>query len=102
MGSDAEFMVKFLDAVGESANMCLGYGSGKGKGKGKGKSKVPKTSGDSDKDALIDRIKSFQRSGSENKEQWWSFCDDQLKGIRDPLKHDADTLQQFCDSYGVP
>merc|ERR1719419_1030460 len=51
---------------------------------------------------LVARVKAFQRSGDECKEQWWTHCDQQLGGIRDPARHDTDTLQNFCEEFGVP
>eukprot|EP00929_Paragymnodinium_shiwhaense_P009776 TRINITY_DN1140_c0_g1_i1.p1 TRINITY_DN1140_c0_g1~~TRINITY_DN1140_c0_g1_i1.p1 ORF type:complete len:238 (+),score=71.90 TRINITY_DN1140_c0_g1_i1:83-796(+) len=86
--------------------MGMGMGGGWGKGGGGwgkdgGPSKKART-GDSAKDKLIDRIKAFQRSGSDSKEAWWSYCDSSLNGIRDPAKHSADQLEEFCSGHGVP
>lgn len=44
------------------------------------------------KDALVDRVKNFQRSGKENAECWSSFCGKH----RDPSRHEAAKLQEFC------
>jgi len=56
----------------------------------------------STKDALVSRIKAYQRSGEEPKQQWWLFCDTQLSGIRDPSRHDVEVLEQFISQFFVP
>jgi len=58
--------------------------------------------GDPVKDALVLRIKDFQRSDDASKQAWWSFCDENLNGSRDPMRADSETLQMFCNSFGVP
>jgi len=57
---------------------------------------------DPQKQALVDRIKTFQRADPSQKEAWGSHCDINLGGVRDPARHDAVTLQDFVDNYGVP
>lgn len=44
---------------------------------------------------LVDQIKALQRSGLEAKEAWWAFCDESLGGVRDPNRHDEETLMDF-------
>merc|ERR1711892_1524508 len=82
-------------------------GCGQG-GKGGGDSwdgpavKKPKVStGDFMKDALVDKIKRFQRSGEEQKQAWWSFCDASEGKNRDPARHGVDVLQNFTQDYGL-
>jgi len=53
------------------------------------------STGDVMKDALVDKIKQFQRSGEEQKEAWWSFCDATEGKNRDPARHEVDVLQTF-------
>jgi len=60
------------------------------------------STGDPAKDALVLRIKDFQRSDNAQKQLWWSFCDENLGGNRDPARSDRDTLQMFCGAYAVP
>lgn len=67
--------------------------------KGKGGARA---TGDPAKDALVARIKDYQRSDAEQKELWWSFCDENLEGQKDPAKADVATLQNFCEEYSVP
>eukprot|EP00928_Gymnodinium_smaydae_P009970 TRINITY_DN1373_c0_g1_i1.p1 TRINITY_DN1373_c0_g1~~TRINITY_DN1373_c0_g1_i1.p1 ORF type:complete len:310 (-),score=87.69 TRINITY_DN1373_c0_g1_i1:86-940(-) len=58
--------------------------------------------GGSGNEALVDRIKAFQRSSPEGKDAWWNYSDNVLGGIRDPKRHSAEVLQEFIDSHGVP
>lgn len=59
-------------------------------------------SGGGMKDALVQQVKAFQRSGEEQKEIWWQYADTHLGGVRDPSRHDAGTLQEFCQNHQVP
>lgn len=52
--------------------------------------------------ALVNQVRAFQRLGSEQNELWGFYADTYLQGVRDPSRHDAETLQQFCDSHYVP
>jgi hypothetical protein len=49
------------------------------------------------KDSLINRVKTFQKMGEEQKNLWYGFCGP----MRDPSRHESANLQQFCDMYGV-
>mmetsp|Transcript_122768 Transcript_122768/g.342073 ORF Transcript_122768/g.342073 Transcript_122768/m.342073 type:complete len:253 (+) Transcript_122768:133-891(+) len=60
------------------------------------------TTGDPVKDALVARIKAYQRSSEDARVHWSAHCDQQLGGVRDPARHDVNTLQMFIASYGVP
>jgi len=55
---------------------------------------------DSSKVDLVNKIKALQRSDPEAKNNWWQFCDENLGGVKDPNRHDADTLAQFLETYG--
>mmetsp|Transcript_58392 Transcript_58392/g.107789 ORF Transcript_58392/g.107789 Transcript_58392/m.107789 type:complete len:261 (+) Transcript_58392:57-839(+) len=61
-------------------------------------------SGDSsyEKQALVARIKAFQRASDAQKRMWWTHCDESLGGVRDPARHDPALLEAFCNTYGVP
>jgi len=48
---------------------------------------------------LVNKVKALQRSDPDAKNAWWQFCNDSLGGVKDPSKHEAETLQQFLDSY---
>jgi len=64
--------------------------------------KKPKVStGDVMKDMLVEKVKDFQRSGAEQKQAWWSFCDASENNNRDPAKHDVDVLQSFIDGFAI-
>jgi len=89
---------------------CGGKGSGgKGSGgKGSGGSwggppvkKQKVSTGDVWKDELVEKIKQFQRSGEEQKQAWWSFCDASDCGNRDPARHEVDVLQGFIQGCGL-
>lgn len=56
--------------------------------------------GDPQKNGLVNQIKELQRSNPQAKESWWQFCDTTLGGVRDPNKHDADTLKVFLAEFG--
>lgn len=62
---------------------------------------APAASGDPLKDALVIRVKAYQRSGDDAKAAWATYCDAQLGGVRDPARHDSVTLSQFVVAYGI-
>merc|ERR1712048_1514215 len=51
--------------------------------------------GGSDKWALVEKIKTLQRSGDEAKQKWWAFTDAHHGGVHDPKKHDKAVLEEF-------
>lgn len=53
----------------------------------------------SSKDELVAQIKGMQRSDANAKQAWWSYCDEQLGGFKDPNKHDAHVLETFLQAY---
>jgi len=55
----------------------------------------------SPKGQLVEKIKTLQRSGDEMKQAWWAFCDGRLGGIRDPNRHEMETLQAFLVENGL-
>merc|ERR1719436_1840811 len=69
---------------------------GKGAGMGMGAS-----TGDPNKDRLVNMLKNYQRQGQQEKEMWWNHCDTTLGGVRDPARHDVSTLQDFVNTYGI-
>eukprot|EP00927_Polykrikos_kofoidii_P048808 TRINITY_DN43005_c0_g1_i1.p1 TRINITY_DN43005_c0_g1~~TRINITY_DN43005_c0_g1_i1.p1 ORF type:complete len:234 (+),score=29.59 TRINITY_DN43005_c0_g1_i1:76-777(+) len=121
---DPSFLRGFMDFLGQRATMVLQGGMGMGVGMGVGMmpgmgmgmgmamggppakrartdSSMYHASGSSTKDDLVSKIKSFQRSGESQKQQWWDYADGSLGGVRDPAKHDVATLRQFVSSYNV-
>merc|ERR1712183_65847 len=54
------------------------------------------------KESLVNAIKTYQRGGDENKQNWGNFCTERLNDVRDPARHDANVLQSFCDMFGIP
>jgi len=79
--------------------------SGKGSGGWGGDAKRQKTSSSASTDPikgkLIEKIKSFQRSGEVQKQTWWSYCDAQPDQKRDPAFYDAEFLQTFTILNGI-
>merc|ERR1719201_341471 len=80
----------------------MGGGYGKGKAGGKGMKRPNMAgSGDPEKHALVEQIKDFQRSGEENKQAWWDFCEQQEFKKRDPALQSIESLQMFCANVGI-
>ncbi|CAE7656136.1 PFK4 [Symbiodinium pilosum] len=50
---------------------------------------------------LVEKVKNLQRSNPQAKEAWWAYCDGQCGGMRDPMRHDAPSLQTFLTSQGT-
>jgi len=124
---ETSFLVGFMDLLGQRGNMALqmmspmmGMGmvpmpgsmsserplkrmriGGGSMYSGSGYGGAQHSSGDPIKDQLVAQVKSYQRSGEEQKHQWWNFCDLQLGGVRDPMRHDGATLQNFLSLHGV-
>jgi len=57
--------------------------------------------GDAQKDELVARVKAFQRTSDDQKQQWWAFADSSSVGKRDPALYDTGLLEQFCSEYGA-
>jgi len=76
-------------------------GSGKGSSDGPPAKKAKVSTGDATKDMLVEKIKEFQRSGAEQKQAWWSFCEASENKNRDPARHDIDVLQSFIEGFGI-
>lgn len=53
------------------------------------------------KDALIERVKGFQKMGEEQKETWWSYVAEQGGKKRDPALYDIQFLEDFCTAQGI-
>lgn len=49
---------------------------------------------------LVNQIKEMQRSNPDAKQAWWTYCDEQLGGVKDPRRHGAEVLQAFIDTMG--
>eukprot|EP00440_Ansanella_granifera_P012629 gb/GFBE01013723.1/.p1 GENE.gb/GFBE01013723.1/~~gb/GFBE01013723.1/.p1 ORF type:complete len:168 (+),score=45.35 gb/GFBE01013723.1/:1-504(+) len=48
---------------------------------------------------LSDKCKQLQRQNPVIKDSWVLFCDQTAGGVKDPLRHDAASLQTFLASY---
>ncbi|CAJ1377117.1 unnamed protein product, partial [Effrenium voratum] len=53
-----------------------------------------------EKTALVDKVKTLQRTSPELKEAWWMFCDTQSAGMKDPGRHSVESLEQFLATHG--
>lgn len=53
---------------------------------------------DSVKDALVQRIKDFQKAVPDSREMWYAFCG----STRDPARHSTEKLLEFVTSFNVP
>jgi len=58
-------------------------------------------SGDPMKDQLAEQVKAFQRKGEIEKETWGRHADQYLGGVRDPMRHDAASLQEFLQTHNI-
>lgn len=54
---------------------------------------------DADKEQLVARVKTLQRRDADTKQAWWTYCDEQHRGVRDPARHEKETLLQFLSTY---
>merc|ERR1712048_402628 len=98
-GDIAKLMMMMLAGQGASGGnwnnkRTIGGGGGDWK-----KQKV--SSGAPVKSALVEKIKTFQRSGEAEKQAWWSYCDMQPEQKRDPAFYDASFLQEFLNLHGI-
>jgi len=104
---EINFLVGFLDFLGQRGNLALSMMSSMmGVPMWQPNPMAPPAKrarvGDHEKDQLVLRVKAYQRSGEDGKQNWWTYCDNQLGGVRDPARHDCTTLQQFIAAHGVP
>lgn len=53
----------------------------------------------SEKFLLVEKVKALQRTDPLAKEAWWAFCDEQNGGIKDPNRHDEESLRMFLANY---
>eukprot|EP00440_Ansanella_granifera_P010945 gb/GFBE01011869.1/.p1 GENE.gb/GFBE01011869.1/~~gb/GFBE01011869.1/.p1 ORF type:complete len:309 (+),score=83.87 gb/GFBE01011869.1/:1-927(+) len=50
---------------------------------------------------LAERVKNAQRQNPATKEAWIMYCNQTAGGVKDPLRHDAGSLQTFLATNGV-
>lgn len=110
---DNAFHIKFLEYIAEQAvasgnlNLVAESNNTSGNNKRTRHNDSPymgggAPSGDPRKDILVAQVKNFQRIGVQQKELWSLYADTYLQGLRDPARHDANTLEEFCINHGVP
>lgn len=100
-GSGKDFGGGWGPYAGGGGDAWGGPPAGKGGKGGKGGGKGPVSTGDPQKDGMVEKIKAFQRSGEENKQAWWAFCDEHCGGKRDPARHEMAELHAFISQYGI-
>merc|ERR1719240_1532562 len=50
---------------------------------------------------LVMKVKSYQRQGAAEKDNWHHYADSNCGGVRDPSRLDASSLQTFIATYGL-
>jgi len=55
--------------------------------------------GDAEKAGLVEQIKALQRADQSAKMAWWTFCDENSAGAKDPNRHDAESLRAFLAGF---
>mmetsp|Transcript_40166 Transcript_40166/g.63765 ORF Transcript_40166/g.63765 Transcript_40166/m.63765 type:complete len:338 (-) Transcript_40166:15-1028(-) len=85
---------------GGSASYASSWGQ-KGMPAAKRQKGMPASTGDPYKDALVEKIKEFQRCGDEQKQAWWNFADSHHGKFRDPARLEVPALQMFLSTYGI-
>eukprot|EP00933_Yihiella_yeosuensis_P082147 TRINITY_DN95924_c0_g1_i1.p1 TRINITY_DN95924_c0_g1~~TRINITY_DN95924_c0_g1_i1.p1 ORF type:complete len:244 (-),score=30.96 TRINITY_DN95924_c0_g1_i1:108-839(-) len=121
---EQSFLIGFLDFVAERASMSFGpsspsYPSARAPGSSGApdrplkRSRLPGESaigdpasyssgpGSAAKDALVAKIKGFQRSSERAKHSWWDYCETNLGGVRDPMRHDVSLLEAFVARHSI-
>jgi len=53
------------------------------------------------KASLVAKIKGFQKSGEDQKQAWWAYCENQASKKRDPVLHEVAVLQAFVNANGL-
>lgn len=112
---ESEFLTGFVEFIGDLAMREMGgteageYLMSSTKRPAEGSEAMPPakrmaiamlgSADEGDKTALVQKIKALQRTDPEAKNTWWTYCDKHLEGIKDPNRHDADTLQRFLEEY---
>eukprot|EP00401_Gymnodinium_catenatum_P070089 CAMPEP_0117519920 /NCGR_PEP_ID=MMETSP0784-20121206/32903_1 /TAXON_ID=39447 /ORGANISM="" /LENGTH=162 /DNA_ID=CAMNT_0005315901 /DNA_START=1 /DNA_END=489 /DNA_ORIENTATION=+ len=102
MKHDESFVAGFIEYLGQLAEADLQNGGGGVKRPGPSlepPAKRPAAGGDAEKAALVEKVKSLQRSDPEAKAEWWKFCDESAQGVKDPNRHEKDTLEVFLSGY---
>jgi hypothetical protein len=87
-----------LAAADMGGSMSMNGGGMKRVGDGSGPGAKRQNAGSNE---LAENVKALQRSSAEAKEAWWSFCDTQHGGVRDPNRHDPASLQSFLSQMGA-
>mmetsp|Transcript_40212 Transcript_40212/g.87902 ORF Transcript_40212/g.87902 Transcript_40212/m.87902 type:complete len:614 (+) Transcript_40212:81-1922(+) len=75
-----------------------GWGEG-GLGSGLSSGVAGSRSREAEKDRLVEKVKLIQRSGDEEKQKWWNFCEASGLTVYDPIRHGVDFLKEFVERY---
>jgi len=90
---DAGFLEGFFDFIGKMAAGGVGVNMMGGR--------ATMSTGDPTKDALIAKIKAFQRQGDSEKQIWHTYCDTSLGGVYDPSRQEVAALRTFVQQNGI-
>jgi len=113
-GSDDKFMMLMMKMMLEKGSgrgasnstmmelmkMMLEEKMGSSAKVGPSQSSWPSSNASPEKQALIAKVKSFQKSSQQNKQTWYSFCETQPLGKYDPSKYEPSVLKMFLASVG--
>lgn len=56
-------------------------------------------SDDPEKAGLVEKVKALQRADPSAKQAWWTYCDANAAGAKDPNRHDAESLHEFLAGF---
>jgi len=96
---DASVLLEFCTNHGVPPSTNFGGGGGGGGGAswapvGGGGGAVV---GDAEQQALVQKVKNFQKTSTDAREQWYAFC-----GVtKDPSRHEKEKLQEFCMMHSL-
>merc|ERR1719215_1514332 len=57
---------------------------------------------DERKARVVAQLKAYQRLGNQQCDLWCLYADTYLGGLRDPMAHETNTLEEFCVNHQVP
>jgi len=88
------------EVVGQSGGTKRPLGAGQG-GMPAKQSRFNDTDNSAQKQGLVEKVKHLQRTNMSSKEAWWQYCDNQCGGMRDPMRHDINSLEAWLASQGA-
>ena len=92
--------INLEEVVGQSGGTKRPLGAGQG-GMPAKQGRFNDTDNSAQKQALVEKVKHLQRTNMSSKEAWWQYCDNQCGGMRDPMRHDVNSLEAWLASQGA-